>query len=100
MSTMIPPEEYAIIKIGRTISFAGRPRRNAVRIKPSRPMAFPKGLRAFARWRRRLIPWKDVFARIHVTIPAGIATETALTRTKTVRSRNERIRILTIWGRL
>jgi hypothetical protein len=56
ISTMAPPEEYPIIKMGMTISFAGSPRRNAARMKPSRPMAFPRGPSAVARRRRRLAP--------------------------------------------
>ena len=69
-------------------------------MRPSRPMAFPKGLRAFATLRRRLAPRKDVFARIHVTMPAGAEIMAALTKTNTVRSRNDRIMVLSIWGRL
>lgn len=48
MSIMLPVDKYAIIIIGITISFAGKPKMNPINIVPSRPMSFAKGSKKFA----------------------------------------------------
>ena len=45
ISERLPLAVYAIIMIGRTISFAGNPRINAISITPSSPISRPSGSR-------------------------------------------------------
>jgi hypothetical protein len=83
---------------GTTISLAGKPSRNASRMKPSSPISPPRGCRIAARWARMLSPPTDRFAAAQMTMPAGAATATARPRTNSVRSRMERTSTCPTWG--
>ena len=90
------PAIYAITAIGITISFAGIPRINAIKIIPSSPKSRAKGSKKFEHRASRVEPLNDRFAISQIRRPAGIAAITARPSTKTVRSRSERINILPI----
>lgn len=98
ISIILPFDRYAIIMTGITISFAGKPRINAIRITPSRPMSFPKGSRKFEQCVNMLMLPIVMFAISHIIRPAGAATLIALPRTNNVRSNSDLIIILPIWG--
>ena len=89
---------YAISIMGITISLAGKPNTKAVRITPSIPISFPKGSIASVQCMSRVLSPAVTFAKIHITIPAGAATLTALPSTNKVRSNTERIIVLPICG--
>ena len=82
---------YAITVIGITISLAGIPRINAIKITPSNPNRRAKGSKKSAqRESRELSPIKT-FAISQMIRPAGIAAMTALPNTNIVLSKIERI---------
>ena len=62
----------------------------AVKIYPSNPIKVANGFRKFAIWFKIDIPLKLMFAKIHITIPAGAAIATALPKTNNVLSKIER----------
>ena len=88
----------AISIMGITISLAGKPNTKAVRITPSIPISFPKGSIASVQCMSRVLSPAVTFAKIHITIPAGAATLTALPSTNKVRSNTERVIVLPICG--
>ena len=49
-SVRLPSAIYAIIMMGMTISLAGKPKINAIRITPSRPMSRANGSRKPEQW--------------------------------------------------
>ena len=80
-------DEYAMRRMGRTISFAGRPRMKAVRMNPSSPITRAAGCSVWAVDVRMLAPAGVVMlARAHTTAPAGAATINARRSTRSVRS--------------
>lgn len=83
---------------GTTISLAGKPRRKASRMMPSRPMRAPRGWRKPARWSRMLCPPTVTLAAVQMMSPAGAATSTARPSTNSVRSRMERTSTCPTWG--
>ena len=93
-----PCDKYIIITIGRTISLAGNPRINPVRMAPSIPRNCPAGSRKTTISCKQLSPLYCTFARIHSTIPAGAENTTARRRTNHIFSRTELIKIRLISG--
>lgn len=65
-----------------TISFAGIPSRNAIRITPESPMHAPSGSKTVAMPYRSVCPFTMIFWQSQITAPAGMATVTALASTK------------------
>lgn len=90
--------KYPIKIIGSTISFAGIPKINPVKIYPSRPINLANGFKAFAIKSNIDIPPTLILENSHITIPAGAAIEIALPSTNKVLSNKERINILPICG--
>lgn len=90
ISTNSPVDKYAISIIGITISFAGKPKINAIKITPSIPNKLANGFKKVVQCVSILTP--DIFklANIHINIPAGSATEIALPSTNSVLSNKER----------
>lgn len=88
ISVSTVPSEYAIIIIGTTISFAGKPSMNASNITPSSPIILPNGSRNSVQCDNSEASPAVTFAISHIISPAGIATITALPRTNSVLSRN------------
>ena len=84
--------------IGKTISFAGKPRMNASSITPSSPIKRPSGSRNDESSAIRLCPPTLTFAQTHSSAPAGAATAAALPRTKSVLSKTELMMTLPICG--
>ena len=82
-----------------TISFAGIPSRNAMRITPESPMSAPSGSKRVAMPYRSVCPSTITFWQSQMTAPAGMATVTALPRTKTVLSNTLRTITSPIFGR-
>ncbi len=76
--------------MGITISFAGIPNINAVRIYPSNPIILAKGSRKFAITFKIDNPFTLIFAKSHITRPAGTATSIALNNTNEHLSKIER----------
>lgn len=95
-----PDSVYAIIAIGITISFAGKPRINAVSSTPSNPIILAKGSRKLVICVKIETSYMFILARSHITIPVGNATITALPSTNKVLSNIERIMVLPILGTL
>ena len=89
---------YAIIAIGMTISFAGKPSINARSITPSSPISLANGSRKPLEILRSVAPFTDIFAKSQIISPAGAATATALDKTKIVLSKTERISSCVICG--
>ena len=79
--------------IGITISFAGNPKMNAIRITPSSPKRCANGSKNDAQYVSRFMPFTLAFAIIQIISPAGAATKAALESTKSVRSNIERTMI-------
>lgn len=98
ISTKVPPDIYAIIAMGITISFAGNPKMNAIIITPSRPIREPIGLRNAEQYPNNEVPFTEMFAISQIISPDGAATIAALPRTNRVLSRMERIRTFIISG--
>ncbi len=88
-----------MMMMGTTISFAGKPRMNAVRMYPSIPRSRASGSRNAAHRASRLTPPGRRLASSQRTAPAGAATAAARRRTNSVRSRMERTMTLPICGR-
>lgn len=88
-----------MIMMGITISLAGSPRINAIRITPSIPRSLAKGSRKPEQWANRVMPFTCTFAMTQIKRPAGAATAMALPSTNRVRSKMERTITLPIWGR-
>ena len=84
------PDEYAIIIIGITISFAGNPSMKAISITPSSPKSFANGSRNLEQCSRMVISETVTFAKIQIISPAGAATAADLASTKRVLSKTER----------
>lgn len=76
-----------MMRMGRTISLAGSPKKNAININPSRPSNRPKGSRRLADIFSKLSPPKFILANSQVTTPAGVATIMALLNTNKVLSK-------------
>ena len=72
-SERLPCTMYVMMRIGTTISFAGRPRIKASKMAPSRPRIRPIGSSACAQCESRLAPPTSTLARIHSSRPAGAA---------------------------
>lgn len=89
-SVSVPVAVYAIIIIGTTVSFAGKPSIKAVNMTPSSPMSFANGSSAPEKADNRLSPRTVTFAASQIIMPAGAATAAALPRTKRVLSKIER----------
>ena len=85
--------------IGTTISLAGNPRINAMRMIPSSPMSRPAGSRTLAQAVRSEPPPTGTLAMSQITSPAGAATATARARTNSVRSQMERTMTFPTCGR-
>ena len=98
MLLRVPLAVYAIIIMGITISFAGIPSIKAKSIIPSSPRSLAKGSRNSEKRASRVMPPTVVFAKIHITSPAGAATLAALPSTKRVLSRTDRISIFPMQG--
>ena len=98
ISVSVPSERYAMRMSGITISLAGKPRINAMRITPSSPMRRAKGSRKSAPMRRSVTSPTVTFARIQITRPAGAATAAERASTKRVRSKIERTRTFPTCG--
>lgn len=56
-SVSVPVDRYAISIIGNTISFAGSPKINAIRITPSNPINLANGFRKFEMYARTVNPF-------------------------------------------
>ena len=95
---IVPCVIYAISIIGMTISFAGKPSMNAIKITPSSPIKPANGSRKPAHTDKRLSPPILIFAASHIIAPAGAAIAAARPRTKSVRSNTERIITFPICG--
>ena len=89
---------YAITVIGITISLAGMPRINAIKITPSNPKRRAKGSRNRAHNASNELSPIKLFAISQMIRPAGIAATTALPSTNIVLSKTERISTLPICG--
>lgn len=91
MSIKVLLDVYAIMMIGITISLAGNPRMNAIRITPSSPIKRANGSRKSEQMASGVVSPTRRFAISQISIPAGIAVITALPRTKAVLSKIDRI---------
>ena len=100
VSLSVPSARYAIIIIGITVSFAGKPRIKAIRITPSSPINLPIGSSAAEQTESMLSPPIYTFAASHIISPAGAATAAALPKTNSVRSKIDRTITLPICGLL
>lgn len=100
ISRMLPWAVYAMMIIGITISLAGNPSMNAMRITPSSPRSLANGSRKPQQCVSRLTPPASTLASSHMTSPAGAATTTARPRTNNVLSNIERTITFPICGRL
>lgn len=89
-SVRLPCAIYAIIMIGITISLAGNPKINAIKITPSSPMSWANGSRKPEQWASSDASPMWIFAISQISNPAGAATATALPSTNKVRSKMER----------
>ena len=98
ISFKLPFDEYAIIAIGRTISFAGDPKINAISIIPSNPIILANGSKKSAQRISKLISSKYMFAINQIIAPAGAAIAIALPKTNIVLSNIDRIITLKICG--
>lgn len=97
-SNRLPWERYVIRMMGMTISLAGRPRMNAIRITPSRPKKRANGSRNAVPWASSVSPPTFTFASIQIISPAGAAMTTARLNTNSVLSNMERTMTLPICG--
>ena len=87
----VPCDRYAMIIIGITISFAGNPKINAIKITPSSPKIRANGSKNDEQILSRLAPSTVMFAISQIISPAGAATAAALPKTNKVLSKIERI---------
>lgn len=90
ISIIYDDDIYAIIMIGTTISFAGKPKINANRITPSRPNCRANGSRKSEMITNNVWSCIVIFANNQINAPAGIATLIARPSTNNVRSNIER----------
>ena len=97
-SAAFPFEPYIISMIGRTISFAGKPRINPVSISPLSPIIFPSGERKSQRYIITGLSFIIIVPISQITAPAGAATAAALPSIRTVLSNTERMIVFPIWG--
>lgn len=100
ISLNVPCDRYIIIIMGTTISLAGKPSIKASKIVPSSPICLPNGSRKSAVIFKIEESPMLMLASNHISIPAGAATAAARPRTKSVRSKTERMIILPICGGL
>lgn len=98
ISTNIPVSIYVIIIIGITISFAGNPKINAIRITPSNPINFANGSKKSEQYLIRDISLNVILLINHIISPAGIAITIALPNTKKVLSKIDLTITFTICG--
>lgn len=84
--------------MGNTISFAGIPKMNAVKMYPSNPINCANGLRKFAIIVNKLSPFIPILANSQMTNPAGAATDMALPSTNNVLSKMDLTTIFPTWG--
>ena len=84
---IIPAPVYAIIIIGTTISFAGKPKIKASKIIPSSPIIFAKGSKKSAACKSIVLSPTKTFDIMKIKSPAGAAVIKARESTKTVRSK-------------
>lgn len=84
--------------MGITISFAGKPKINAIIITPSSPISRPNGSRKSEQYLKSEISPIYIFAIIQIKSPAGAATAAARPNTNKVLSNTERIKTLPIRG--
>jgi len=96
ISLNVPCDRYIIIIMGTTISLAGKPSIKASKIVPSSPICLPNGSRKSAVIFKSEESPMLMLASNHISIPAGAATAAARPRTKSVRSKTERMIILPI----
>ena len=89
ISERLPAERYAATIIGRTISFAGNPKINAVRITPSSPKNLANGSRKPVICESSEKFPTEIFESSQMTSPAGAATAAALDKTKRVLSKTD-----------
>lgn len=99
-AVMLPVAIYAITIMGITVSFAGNPSINAIKITPSSPIKRAGASSAVQQMLSRDAPPILTFAKIHIISPAGAATAAALPSTKSVLSKTELTIIRPIAGRL
>lgn len=90
ISVIVPVAIYAIIMIGTTISFAGKPKIKAMSITPSNPISWANGSKNPLQCASMVTPPIDTFAISHIINPAGAAITMALPNTNNVRSKMER----------
>ena len=90
--------KYPIKIIGKTISFAGIPRINPVKIYPSIPINLAKGFKKLAIISKIDELSMQILENSQITMPAGAAIERALPKTNNVLSNKERTKILPICG--
>lgn len=100
VSVRVPPDMYAMIISGITISFAGVPKIKANRIVPSSPIAFAKGSSRPEQYCSNVRLPMFIFANSQIISPAGAAMLTALPRTNKVLSNTDLTMILPMSGRL
>ena len=98
ISTKFPVDKYDIKIIGKTISFAGIPKINAIKIYPSNPIILAKGSRKLAICERIDKLPIVIFANNHIIIPKGAATAIALPSTNKVLSKIDLVIICIICG--
>ena len=99
-SVKTPCDKYAISIIGITISFAGKPKINAIKIMPSNPIKFPIGFKKLPKCVKSVPPQTETFAISHIIRPAGAETVIARPKTNSVLSKTERTKTLPICGTL
>lgn len=90
-SVKLLAHKYAITIIGITISLAGNPNINAIKITPSSPIILAKGSKKDVQYFKRLISLTFIFERHQINKPAGAATNIALYNTNRVLSKIDRI---------
>jgi len=100
ISERLPSPKYPIRAIGSTISFAGKPRINAIKITPSRPISFPNGSKNVDIRDKSVASPVFIFAKIQIISPAGAATFIARISRAIVFSLRLLIRTLQKFGRL
>ena len=88
--SITPVEVYAIMIIGKTISFAGSPSINAIRITPSKPKSLPAGSRKPVQILSSDVPSMLTIASSNITSPAGAANAAERPKTNRVMSKIER----------
>ena len=99
ISVSTEPPEYAIIIIGTTISFAGKPKMKAISITPSSPKILPIGSKNCDAAVSSEIPPTVILLISHIISPAGTAAIIARESTNSVRSKTDRTITFIICGR-